>query len=78
MFDNLFNSPQGSLGIDEVARVQDLNARVMIAVERRHGGRTSRVARLCWIGKPEPQMVQFNRDGGAAGVQDEGFSPPTF
>ena len=57
----------------KVARVQDLNARVMIAVERRHGGRTSRVARLCRVGKPQPEMVQFDRDGRAAGVQDEGF-----
>jgi hypothetical protein len=68
MFDNLLNPTQGSVGNWKVARVQDLNARVMVAVEGRHRGRTPRIPRLCRVGKPQPEMVQFDRDGRAAGV----------
>src|SRR5438094_5554362 len=47
---------QWSQGVCKVVGVQNLYARVMVAVERRHCARTPSRDRVCWVGKPYPEV----------------------
>src|SRR5438128_4187177 len=67
------DSTQGSVCNWKVAGVQDLYARVVVAVERRHGARAPSRDRVCRVGKPYPEVVRLDRNGRHAGVQDEGL-----
>ncbi len=56
----------------EVAGIQHLDARLVVAVERRHCARTSGVDRVCGVGKPHPEVVRL--DWARTWIQDEGLS----
>ena len=73
MFDNLLDSTQGSVSVGKVAGVQDLYPRVMVSVERCRCTRTPGIGRVCGVSKPDPEVVQLDRNRWGAGVQDEGF-----
>jgi len=47
---------QRSQGAHSGNGVQDLDARVMVAVERRHCARTPSRDRVCRVGKPYPEV----------------------
>jgi hypothetical protein len=64
----LLEVEQRPLVSGEVARVQDLYPRIVVSVKRRRCARTPGIGRVCGVGKPEPEVVQFDRDGKGAGV----------
>src|SRR5206468_1415169 len=47
---------QRSQGTHSGDGVQDLDARIVVAVERRHCGRTPSRDRVCRVGKPYPEV----------------------
>jgi hypothetical protein len=67
----LGKSQQRSVVSREITGIQDLYARVMVAVERRYVARTPSCDRVCRVGKPDPEVVGLDWDW--TGVQDEGF-----
>ncbi len=64
---------QGSFSGWKTVGVQDLYARAVIAVERRHCARTPSRDRVCRVGKPYSKVEQVDRDRRDAGVQNEGL-----
>jgi hypothetical protein len=69
----LLEVEQRPLVSGEVARVQNLYPRIVVSVERRWCARTPGIGRVCGVGKPDPEVVQLDRDRGDAWVQDESF-----
>src|SRR6266702_8069101 len=53
---------QRSQGTHSGDGVQDLDARIVVAVERRHCARTPSRDRVCRVGKPYPEVEQVDRD----------------
>src|SRR5512140_1475773 len=49
------------LVIGEVARIEHLEPRIVLSVERSNGGRASRVLGILRIVEPQPQMVLLDR-----------------
>ena len=53
--------PQRSMIVTEVRCVQDLNASIVLAIERRHSVWAAGVLGVCRRVKPKPQMVGLHR-----------------
>src|SRR6185369_2117395 len=70
---NLLNPTQGSVGVCEVAGVQNLDTSNVVAVKRSRIIRASGVACIRWISKPNSQVMQFGWNGGNPGIQHERF-----
>ncbi len=64
----LLELEQRPVVVGEVAGVQDLYPRVMVSVERRRCAQTPGINRVCGVGKPDPEVVQIDRNRRNAGV----------
>src|SRR5215471_11862294 len=67
----LLEVEQWAVVVGIVACIEDLNAGVVIAVERRDSSRTAGFNRVRRVGEPDPEVVGLNRRW--SGVQDESF-----
>jgi hypothetical protein len=61
------------VAVGEIAGIENLDTCFVVAIERRHCLWTAGFVRICRVGKPDPEVVQLNRNCRGAGVQDEGF-----
>ena len=55
-----------TLQVGEVARIQDLNPRVVLSVEWRHGGRTPGISCVRGRIEPEAQIVHLDSSAGSS------------